>query len=130
MKTKISFVVENNVLMCFLTGERSSVEIANHWKLMIEKCESENIKKILMNLALVGKFDPFEAIKNYQSVIELLKNQPLKVAITDMSLISSPDTQVACNMGASQGINVEYFDCKEDAINWLLVEQNEMNMMA
>ncbi len=130
MTSKISYRVENDVLMCFVTGERSSNETMEYWQESVDKCQSEDLSRIQMNLAMNGRFGPFEAIQNYQSIIQMLKSTNLRIAVVDINLASAPDSQVACNMGASQGLDVSYFASEKEAKAWLLSDLNNLNKIA
>ena len=129
LNSKLSYRVENGILICFVTGERSSDETLEHWQELINKCHYEDISMLLMTMALRGKFSPFEAIENYQAIIEMLKPTDLKVALVDLNHLSAPDSQVACNMGVSQGLNTAYFDSERKAKAWLLDEKDDLNQV-
>lgn len=122
MNSKISFKVESGILSCFMTGKRSIDEALEYWQQLIKKCQQDDISRIQMNLAVTGRFSPFEAIKNYQAIIDLLKQVDLKIAVVDINQISAPDTQVGCNMGASQGLNMCHFSSEIEARTWLLAD--------
>ena len=130
MASKIYFKVENDVLSCFVTGERSIDEALKYWDQLIKKCQQDDISRIQMNLAVTGRFSPFEAIQNYQAIIDLLKQVDLKIALVDLNQISAPDTQVGCNMGASQGLNACYFNSEQKAKAWLLADFDKLNQTA
>ena len=130
MASKISFKVENHVLSCFVIGERSIDEALKYWGQLIKKCQQEDISRIQMNLAVTGRFSPFEAIQNYQAIIDLLKQVDLKIALVDLNQISAPDTQVGCNMGASQGLNMCLFNSEQKARSWLLADSDNFSQSA
>jgi hypothetical protein len=125
MNSKLSYQVENGILMCFLTGERSVGEALEYWRKLIRYCQIHQISRLQLTIAMRGKFSPFEAIKNYQAIIDLLKPLKLKIAIVDLNHLSAADSQVACNMGASQGLNAAYFETEEQAKSWLMSESVE-----
>jgi hypothetical protein len=130
MNSKISFKIENSILACFITGERTIDVALEHWAQLLDKCKQENISRIQMNLAVKGRYSPFEAINNYQSIIEMLKQVKLKIALVDLNQISAPGTQVGCNMGASQGLNIRYFDSVQKARSWLLADYYDLSKIA
>lgn len=123
MASKISLKVENGILKCFMTGEKSIDDALKYWKQLIHQCEKNKLSHIQMSLAVTGRFSPFEAIGNYQSIINILKPADVKIAIVDLNHSSASDTQVGCNMAISQGINLCYFESEQAATNWLLVDQ-------
>ncbi len=130
MNSKIAFKVENGILACFITGERSTYEALEYWSQLLDKCKREKLSRIQVNLAIKGRFSPFEAINNYQSIIEMVKQVKLKIALVDLNQISATDTQVGCNMGASQGLNIRCFGSEQKARNWLLADYNNLNKIA
>lgn len=130
MVSKISFKIENSILSCFVTGERSIDESLEYWSQLIKKCQLDDIYRVQMNLAVSGRFSPFEAIEDYQAIIDLLKSTDLKIAVVDLNQISAPDTQIGCNMGASQGLNVCHFYSEQKAKNWLLADFDNLNQIA
>lgn len=113
--------------MCFMTGERNTANGYQQWQEMIQKCQSENINKAQVTLALRGKLSPFEAIKSYQKIIEVLKPGNVKVALIDLNHLTLKDSQVACRMGASQGLNIAFFNQEEQAQNWLQSDEKASN---
>jgi hypothetical protein len=112
--------MEGSLLMCFMTGERNGANGYEQWQELIQKCQSEELSRIQITLALRGKLSPFEAIKSYQSIIEILKPANLKIALIDLNHLTLKDSQVACNMGASQGLNIAFFKQEEQAQDWLM----------
>jgi len=125
MKSKISFRAEDGILSCFITGERSDDEALDYWQELINECHHQDISRLQLTIALRGKYSPFDAIKNYQSIISMLKPSGIIVAVLDLNHLSAPDSQVACNMAASQGLNVAYFGLEKDAKAWLLAKTPE-----
>ncbi len=130
MTSEISFSIENNIVMSFVTGKRTKENSIKLWQQAFDRCEQENIKKLQMNLALDGHFSPFEAINNYQSIIEIVKNRGLQIAVVDINRNSSSETQIGCNMGASQGVNVNYFNSESEAMRWLMSDELTLEKMA
>jgi len=124
MKAKISFRIENDILNCFVTGDRASTSVLDYWQQLINKCHQENIHQVQLTLALRGKFNPIDAIECYQSIIEMLKPAGLKIAAVDLNHLSASDTQVSCNMAASQGIDVSFFESEGEAKDWLTNSRN------
>ena len=124
MTANISFRIENNILMCFVTGERNSQSVLEYWQKLINKCHQEGIYLVQLTIALRGKFDPVNAIECYQAIIEMIKPTNLKVACVDLNHLSAPDTQVSCKMGIIQGINVCFFDSEDTAKQWLIDGSN------
>jgi len=120
MTANISFRIENDILLCFVTGERGCGSVLEYWQKLINKCHQEDIQLVQITLALRGKFNPFDAIESYQSIIEMVKPTSLKIATVDLNHLSASDTQVSCKMGASQGLDVAYFDSEDAAKEWLI----------
>ncbi len=121
---KISHQIEANILIVFVTGKRSLDDSLYYWKKIIQFCQENEIENIQLTLALRGKFEPFEAIKNYQLVIDIVKSHDFNIAIMDLNGLSKKDTKVACNMASSQGMSCTYFDNEIRARAWL----NEKSM--
>ena len=113
--------------MTFVTGDRSGKESINYWQEIINKCHHERKNKVLVAMALRGKFLPFEAIEIYQTIIEMLKHSELQVALVDLNHLSASDSQVACNMAVSQGINISYFDSELAALEWFSNNHSNQN---
>lgn len=112
--------------MGFVTGERSQNTNFEHWHQIVDICEHKKIYLVQMTIALRGKYSRFDAISNFQTIIEIVKPQNLKIAVVDLNHLSSSDSQVACNMAASQGINCNYFDSEEKAKKWLVISNNKV----
>jgi hypothetical protein len=116
---KISYRLEENVLIVFVNGKRSLHDTLYYWEKIAQTCEENQLNNVQLTLALRGKFSPFDGIKNHQQVIDFLKSLDLNVALTDLNGLSQKDTQVACNMAASQGLNFAYFESEITASSWL-----------
>ncbi len=127
MISKISFKVENNILKCFMTGKKSIDDAIILWKQIVDKCEKDNLSRIQVSLAVTGRFSPFEAIGNYQLIINILKQVDIKIAIIDWNNSSASDTQICCNMAVSQGLNLCYFDSQQGASRWLLADSDDLS---
>jgi len=120
MTANISFRIENDILMCFVTGERNSRSVLEYWQKLINKCHQEDIHLVQLTIALRGKFNPVDAIESYQSIIEMIKPTNLRVACVDLNHLSASDTQLSCKMGFIQGIDVSFFDSEDAARDWLV----------
>ena len=105
--------------MGYVTGERAGDAVLDLWAETINQCHLNDLNHVLMTFALRGKYQPFNAIEIYQAVIEMLKHSNLTIAFVDLNHLSIPDSQVACNMGVGQGIDVAFFDNQFDAKSWL-----------
>ena len=116
---KISYRLEANMLIVFVTGKRSFDDSLYYWKKIIEICDVNQLENVQLTLALRGKFSPFDGIKNYQQVIDLVKPFDINVALIDLNGLSQNDSQVACNMASSQDLNCAYFENELKARHWL-----------
>ena len=130
MTSKVSLKVENNILKCFMTGKKSIDEGLIYWQQIVDKCEKENLSRIQVSLAVTGRFSPFEAIGNYQLIINILKQVDIKIAIIDLNNSSASDTQICCNMAVSQGLNLCYFESQQEASSWLLADTDDPGKFA
>ncbi len=125
MQPKLSFNIEDDILACFITGERSDDSILDIWANIINQCHYHNLSQVQVTMALRGKYQPFEAIEIYRAVIAMLIPAELSLAVVDLNHLSATDTQVACNMGHIKGINVSYFESQTDAKAWLLKQKSK-----
>ena len=116
---KISYRLEENMLVVFVMGKRSFEDSHYYWQKVIEICEENNIENVQITLALRGKYTPFDSIKNYQQMIDFVKPFDINVALIDLNGLSKKDSQIACNMASSQGMNCSYFDNELKARYWL-----------
>jgi len=130
MSLKIAFKVENNILKSFVTGERSFDGSIKYWKVLIDKCKQENTSRLLLTIAIRGQLNPIESIEYTQSIIDMLKNTNLIIAIVDQNSLSARNTQIGCNMGASQGLHVSYFDTEKTASAWLSTQYDNFDLIA
>lgn len=120
---KISHRIESdahsNCLVVFVTGKRSIDDTIYYWQKIIQLCQNNEVENIQLTLALRGKFEPFIAIENYQVIIDLVKPFDFNIGLMDLNGLSQKDSQVACNIASSQGINCAYFEKEIDARIWL-----------
>jgi len=116
---KISYRIESELLIVFVTGQRSLDDTLYYWKKIIELCDKNQIDNVQLTLALRRKFLPFDGIKNYQQVIDFVKNFDINVALIDLNRLSQKNSQVACNMAASQSLNCAYFENELESRAWL-----------
>ena len=130
MQPKLSFNIDNDIVACFITGERSDESILDIWAEVINQCHYHNLSQVQVTMALRGKYQPFKAIEIYRSVIAMLVPENLSLAVVDLNHLSATDTQVACHMGYIKGINVSYFESQNDAKTWLLKQPNNFKHSA
>jgi hypothetical protein len=124
---KISFNIEDGILVCFITGDRSNQKALQIWSEILHQCQQHDLSLVQVTMALRGKYQPFKAIEIYRSIIALLLPAQVSLAVLDLNHLSAPDTQVACNMGYIKGITVSYFDSQTEAKNWLLSQSKANN---
>ncbi len=119
MSPQVSYRVEKDVLLCFIVGKRAEAKTLDYWQDLLDRCQQEGLKKLQITMALTGHFSPVIGIDQYQKIIDLLKQTDLKIALLDLNRSSARGSQVGCNMAASQGVDVAYFDTEYEAKQWL-----------
>jgi len=120
MTPQVSYRVEKEVLLCFIIGARSKAATLGYWQQMLDRCQAEGLTRLQITVALTGRFSPVEGVDQYQKIIDALKTTHFKFALIDLNQESSKGSQVGCNMAASQGVNIAYFESEQKAKTWLL----------
>lgn len=116
--------IKANYLYVKVTGNRErGNEVAdsmNGWKMIAEKCQKENLHKVLTVLQLSGRLPVMSAYSIAGLASQLDSARKCKIALVDLNKDSLKDNQFGETVAINRGIRLKTFDNEEDAEKWLL----------